>query len=50
MSGFWKDAHDESGLAWVDSSDNRALLAGTICATSNAASIYIEALRKRVPH
>ena len=46
MSGFWKDAHDESGLAWDDSSNNRALLAGTICATSNAASIYIEALRK----
>jgi multiple sugar transport system substrate-binding protein len=46
MAGFWKDAHDEGGLAWDDSSNNRAFLAGTICATSNAASIYIEALRK----
>jgi multiple sugar transport system substrate-binding protein len=46
MVGFWKDAHDEGGLAWDDSSNNRAFLAGTICATSNAASIYIEALRK----
>jgi multiple sugar transport system substrate-binding protein len=46
MTGFWKDAHDESGLAWDDSSNNRAFLAGTISATSNAASIYIEALRK----
>ena len=46
MTGFWKEAHDEGGLAWDDSSNNRAFLAGTICATSNAASIYIEALRK----
>jgi multiple sugar transport system substrate-binding protein len=46
MAGFWKDAHDEGGLAWDDSNNNRAFLAGTICATSNAASIYIEALRK----
>src|SRR4029079_1405545 len=46
MTGFWEDAHDEGGLAWDDSSNNRAFLAGTISATSNAASIYIEALRK----
>jgi len=46
MTGFWKDAHDESGLAWDDSNNNRAFLGGTISATSNAASIYIEALRK----
>jgi multiple sugar transport system substrate-binding protein len=46
MVGFWKDAHDEGGLAWDDSSNNRAFLSGTICSTSNAASIYIEALRK----
>ena len=38
--------HDEGGLAWDNSSNNRAFIAGTICATSNAASIYIEALRK----
>jgi len=46
MVAFWKDAHDESGLAWDDSNNNRAFLGGTISATSNAASIYIEALRK----
>ena len=46
MAGFWKDAHDEGGLAWDDSNNNRAFLGGTISATSNAASIYIEALRK----
>lgn len=46
MVGFWNDAHDEGGLAWDDSNNNRAFLSGSICATSNAASIYIEALRK----
>src|SRR6266852_307821 len=46
MTAFWKDAHDESGLAWDDSNNNRAFLSGTICATLNGASIYIESLRK----
>ena len=46
MVGFWKDAYDEGGLAWDDSSNNRAFLSGTISATLNGASIYIEALRK----
>jgi multiple sugar transport system substrate-binding protein len=46
MTGFWKDAHDEGGLAWDDTNNNRAFLSGTISATSNGASIYIEALRK----
>ena len=46
MTAFWKDAHDESGLAWDDSNNNRAFLSGTISATLNGASIYIEALRK----
>ena len=46
MVGFWKDAHDEGGLAWDDSNNNRAFLAGTCSATNNGASIYIEALRK----
>jgi multiple sugar transport system substrate-binding protein len=46
MTGFWKDAHDEGGLAWDDSNNNRAFLSGTISATSNGASIYLEALRK----
>jgi multiple sugar transport system substrate-binding protein len=46
MTAFWKDAHDEGGLAWDDSNNNRAFLSGTISATLNGASIYIEALRK----
>jgi multiple sugar transport system substrate-binding protein len=46
LVGSWKDAYDEGGLAWDDSSNNRAFLAGTICSTLNGASIYIEALRK----
>jgi multiple sugar transport system substrate-binding protein len=46
MVAFWKEAHDEGGLAWDDSSNNRAFLAGTCCATNNGASIYIEALKK----
>ena len=46
MVAFWKDAHDEGGLAWDDSNNNRAFLSGTICATLNGASIYIESLRR----
>jgi multiple sugar transport system substrate-binding protein len=43
---FWKDCFDEGGLAWDDSSNNRAFLAGTISSTLNGASIYLEAKRK----
>ncbi len=43
---FWKDACDEGGLAWDDSNNNRAFLSGTVSATNNGASIYIEAKRK----
>ena len=32
MTAFWKDSMDEGGLAWDDSSNNRAFLASTICA------------------
>ena len=46
MTAFWKDAMDEGGLAWDDSSNNRAFLSGTVSATLNGASIYIEAMRK----
>jgi len=46
MTAFWKDSMDEGGLAWDDASNNRAFLAGTISATLNGASIYIEAKRK----
>ncbi len=44
---FWKDCCDEGGLAWDDSSNNRAFLAGTISSTLNGASIYL--LSKREP-
>src|SRR5205807_2315950 len=44
MTGFWKDAHDEGGLAWDDTNNNRAFLSQTIAATLNGASIYIESL------
>jgi len=43
---FWKDACDEGGLAWDDTNNNRAFLSGSISATNNGASIYIEAKRK----
>jgi ABC-type sugar transport system, periplasmic component len=43
--GFWKDTCDEGGLAWDDTNNNRAFLSGTISATNNGASIYIEAKR-----
>ncbi len=45
-TGLWKDACDEGGLAWDDSSNNRAYLAGTISCTNNGASIYLEAKKK----
>src|SRR6266511_2133266 len=47
--GFWKDACDEGGLAWDDSSNNRAFLAEQISATFNGASIWVEA-KKNFPH
>ncbi|MBI3513457.1 MAG: extracellular solute-binding protein [Proteobacteria bacterium] len=46
MTAFWKEAHDEAGIAWDDTGNNRAFLAGTISSTLNGASIYIESLRK----
>jgi multiple sugar transport system substrate-binding protein len=44
MTQFWKDAHDEGGLAWDDSNNNRAFLSGDISASANGASIYVAAL------
>jgi multiple sugar transport system substrate-binding protein len=46
MAAAWKDSFDEGGLAWDDAGNNRAFLAGTIGATLNGASIYIETKRK----
>jgi multiple sugar transport system substrate-binding protein len=45
MTAFWKEAHDEGGLAWDDTNNNRAFLSQTISATLNGASIYIESQR-----
>ncbi len=45
-AALWKETCDEGGLAWDDTSNNRAFLAGSISATNNGASIYIEAKRK----
>jgi len=45
MTAFWKEAHDEGGLAWDDTNNNRAFLSQTISATLNGASIYIESMR-----
>jgi multiple sugar transport system substrate-binding protein len=43
---FWKEGCDEGALAWDDTNNNRAFLSGTISATNNGASIYIEAKKK----
>jgi multiple sugar transport system substrate-binding protein len=43
---LWKEAHDEGGLSWDDSSNNRAFLSGTVSCTDNGASIYLEAKKK----
>jgi multiple sugar transport system substrate-binding protein len=45
MAAFWKDAHDEGGLAWDDTNNNRAFLSGEISSTLNGASIYVAAVR-----
>jgi len=43
---LWKETCDEGGLAWDDTSNNRAFLSGSISATNNGAAIDIEAKRK----
>ena len=45
MTALYKDTCDEGGLAWDDTSNNRAFLSQTISSTLNGASIYIESLR-----
>ena len=39
----FKDAYDETGLAWDDGANNRAFLAETIAATQNGSSIWFVA-------
>ena len=43
---LWKETMDEGGLAWDDTNNNRAFLSGSIAATNNGASIYLEAKKK----
>lgn len=43
LRDFWNEACDEGGLAWDDSSNNRAFFAETIASTLNGASIYFVA-------
>ena len=43
---LWKETMDEGGLAWDDSSNNRAFLSGACSATNNGNSIYLEAKNK----
>jgi multiple sugar transport system substrate-binding protein len=43
---LWKETMDEGGLAWDDSSNNRAFLSGACSATLNGNSIYLEAKNK----
>ncbi|MBV9861699.1 MAG: extracellular solute-binding protein [Alphaproteobacteria bacterium] len=43
---LWKETIDEGGLAWDDTSNNRAFLSGSISATNNGASIYLEAKKR----
>jgi multiple sugar transport system substrate-binding protein len=40
MKEFWEAACDPGGMAWDDTSNNRAFLGGTISASLNGASIY----------
>src|SRR5262245_611914 len=47
VQAFFKDACDEGGLAWDDTNNNRAFLAGEISSTLNGASIYIVAKRQK---
>jgi multiple sugar transport system substrate-binding protein len=46
LVAMYKEGYDEGGLAWDDTNNNRAFLSGTISATLNGASIYIESKRK----
>ncbi len=49
MKDAWKDAFDETGLAWDDTSNNRAFLAETVSATLNGASAWWVARKDNAP-
>ncbi len=40
----WKDAFDETGLAWDDSANNTAFLSDQLSATLNGSSVYLQAI------
>ena len=50
MAEFWEAACDPGGLAWDDTSNNRAFLGQTIGATLNGASIYFVARRSEADY
>ena len=49
MVQAFKDCYDDTGLAWDDSSNNRAFLAETISSTLNGSSIWFVARSDNVP-
>jgi multiple sugar transport system substrate-binding protein len=49
MKDAWTAAYDETGLAWDDSSNNRAFLAETVSAVLNGASIWWVARKDKAP-
>ena len=44
----WKDAYDETGLAWDDSANNRAFLSDQLSAAMNGSSVYIQATKDKI--
>lgn len=49
MKDAWKDGYDETGLAWDDTSNNRAFLAEQISGTLNGASVWWVARKENRP-
>ena len=45
MTAFWKEACDEGGLAWDDTTNNRAFHSGEIAATLN---VSVNTIRNHV--
>ena len=45
----WPESYDETGVAWDDTSNNRAFLAETVAATQNGASIWWVARNEKMP-
>jgi multiple sugar transport system substrate-binding protein len=45
----WPESYDETGLAWDDTSNNRAFLAETVAATQNGASVWWVARNEKMP-